>query len=137
MHHLPHPPRGDWLRVAPLSGPASSPRVVPCSERHGVGKSRRDYELSPDITQEAHDDGNRFARCSSELLPRSSVRRRLRGGRVVTAVRVLGACGLLAAFCSALAGFMDVPFLLGLSGAVMVVGNVYAIVAGRRDRSAR
>ena len=50
----------------------------------------------------------------------------------MTAVRVLGACGLLAAFCSALAGFMGVPFLLGLSGAVMVVGNVYAIVAGRR-----
>ena len=50
----------------------------------------------------------------------------------MTAARVLGACGLLAAFCSALAGFMGVPFLLGLSGAVMVVGNAYAIVAGRR-----
>lgn len=49
----------------------------------------------------------------------------------MTAVRVLGACGLLAAFCSALAGFMGVPFLLGVSGAVMVIGNVYAIAAGR------
>lgn len=54
----------------------------------------------------------------------------------MTAVRVLGACGLLAAVCSALAGFFGVPFLLGVSGAVMVVGNVYAIANGRRDRDA-
>ncbi len=54
----------------------------------------------------------------------------------MNAVRILGLCGLLSALCSAVAGFMDVPFLLGIAGAAMVVGNVYAIAAGRRDRDA-
>lgn len=54
--------------------------------------------------------------------------------RVPSAVRVLGVCGLLAAALSAAAGFLEVPILLGLAGTTMVVGNVYAIVGGRRGR---
>jgi hypothetical protein len=50
------------------------------------------------------------------------------------AVRVLGFCGLLSAVLSAAAGFFEVPLLLGVAGATMVVGNVYAIVGGRRAR---
>lgn len=51
-----------------------------------------------------------------------------------SAIRVLGVCGLASAALSAAAGFLEVPILLGLAGATMVVGNVYAIVGGRRDR---
>lgn len=45
-----------------------------------------------------------------------------------SAVRVLGACGLVAAALASTAGFLNVPVLLGLSGAVMVAGNIYAMV---------
>lgn len=51
-----------------------------------------------------------------------------------SAVQVLGVCGLVSAALSAAAGFLEVPLLLGLAGATMIVGNVYAIVGGRRDR---
>lgn len=50
------------------------------------------------------------------------------------AVRVLGFCGLLSAVLSAAAGFLEFPILLGFAGATMVLGNVYAIVGGRRAR---
>lgn len=51
-----------------------------------------------------------------------------------SAVQVLGVCGLLAAALSAAAGFLEFPMLLGFAGATMVLGNVYAIVGGRRAR---
>ena len=50
------------------------------------------------------------------------------------AVRVLGLCGLLSALFSAAAGFLEMPLLLGVPGATMGVGNLFAIVGGRRDR---
>lgn len=43
-------------------------------------------------------------------------------------VRVLGACGLTAAALASLAGFLNQPSLLGMSGAVMVAANIYAMV---------
>lgn len=43
-------------------------------------------------------------------------------------VRVLGVCGLCAAALSTAAGFFNAPVLLGLSGAVMVAANLYAMV---------
>lgn len=43
-------------------------------------------------------------------------------------VRVLGACGLAAAFLSCASGFLKCPILLGVSGAVMVTANLYAMV---------
>lgn len=42
-------------------------------------------------------------------------------------VRTLGACGLIAAALTALGGFIDRPGLVGASGAVMMVANVYCI----------
>lgn len=54
--------------------------------------------------------------------------------RAASAVRVLGFCGLLSAVLSAAAGFLEFPILLGFAGATMVLGNVYAIVGGRRAR---
>lgn len=54
--------------------------------------------------------------------------------RTARAVRVLGFCGLLSAVLSAAAGFLEFPILLGFAGATMVLGNVYAIVGGRRAR---
>lgn len=54
--------------------------------------------------------------------------------RAESVVRVLGLCGLLSAVFSATAGFLEIPLLLGVAGATMVVGNVYAIVGGRRRR---
>lgn len=54
--------------------------------------------------------------------------------RAASAVRVLGVCGLLSAALSAAAGFLELPLLLGVAGATMIVGNLYAIVGGRRDR---
>ncbi len=45
----------------------------------------------------------------------------------MSAVRVLGACGLLSAFLSMFGGFLDEPVLLGLAGARMAAGNIYAI----------
>jgi hypothetical protein len=39
----------------------------------------------------------------------------------------MGACGLTAAFLSTAAGFCNLPALLGLSGAVMVGANLYAL----------
>lgn len=43
-------------------------------------------------------------------------------------VRVLGACGLFAAMLASASGFFHLPVLLGLSGAVMVAANLYAMV---------
>lgn len=61
---------------------------------------------------------------------------RASGGRTraASAVRALGVCGLLSAAPSAGAGFLEIPTLLGVAGATMVVGNLYAIVGGRRAR---
>lgn len=42
-------------------------------------------------------------------------------------VRVLGCCGLFASGLVAASGFLNEPILLGISGAVMVVGNLYAL----------
>jgi hypothetical protein len=49
----------------------------------------------------------------------------------VSPVRVLGVCGLAAAVLSATGGFADVPVLIGIGGAVMLIGNVYAVWRGR------
>ncbi len=48
----------------------------------------------------------------------------------MSSVRVLGICGLVSAVLAMLAGFFDTPFLLGVSGAVMTAGNLYAIWKG-------
>ncbi len=48
--------------------------------------------------------------------------------KLPSSVRVLGICGLCAATLSAAAGFFNAPVLLGLSGAVMVAANLYAMV---------
>lgn len=50
--------------------------------------------------------------------------------RRATSVRVLGVCGLLASLLAAASGYFDAPVLLGLSGTVMVGGNVYAMLRG-------
>lgn len=60
-----------------------------------------------------------------------------RRGGPASAIRVLGVCGLLSAVFSAAAGFLEVPVLLGIAGATMLVGNVYAIVGARRDGRGR
>ncbi len=46
----------------------------------------------------------------------------------MTAVRMLGACGLLSAACSALGGFTATPALVGAAGVVMLVGNLFALL---------
>lgn len=46
----------------------------------------------------------------------------------MTAVRMLGVCGLLSALFSFAGGFLDRPGLIGAGGLVMIVGNVYAMV---------
>lgn len=48
----------------------------------------------------------------------------------MTPVRMLGACGMLAALYSAISGFTDTPYLLGVAGLVMLLGNVFAMVRG-------
>lgn len=45
-----------------------------------------------------------------------------------TSVRVLGFGGLIAASLIAIGGFYDMPALVGISGAVMVAANLYAMV---------
>ncbi len=70
---------------------------------------------------------------SSERKSRLPRRARTRG-RAVSPVRVLGLCGLLSAIFSAAGGFLKIPLLLGVAGATMIVGNLYAIVGGRRAR---
>ncbi len=44
------------------------------------------------------------------------------------AVKVLGACGIISAACSALGGFAAQPALLGVAGVVMLFGNIFALV---------
>lgn len=48
--------------------------------------------------------------------------------RAPKATRVLGVCGFTAAVLSMLGGFANAPLLVGVAGAVMIVGNVYAMV---------
>lgn len=43
------------------------------------------------------------------------------------ATKALGICGLSASALAMLSGFANIPLLLGVSGAIMVVGNLYAI----------
>lgn len=43
------------------------------------------------------------------------------------ATRVLGLCGLISACAAALGGFFHVPELVGVSGTIMIIGNLYAI----------
>ena len=50
----------------------------------------------------------------------------------VTPVRALGAAGIIAATLSSIGGFANTPSLVGAAGAVMLVGNLYALLAGRR-----
>lgn len=52
----------------------------------------------------------------------------MRAVALPSSVRVLGTCGLVAALLATGAGFFDLPILLGLSGAIMVAGNLYAMV---------
>lgn len=47
------------------------------------------------------------------------------------ATKVLGVCGASASALAAIAGFADMPMLLGISGAVMFVGNLYAIFSDK------
>lgn len=58
-------------------------------------------------------------------------------GSAASPVRILGLCGLLSAVLSAAGGFLEVPLLLGIAGATMIVGNLYAIVGGRRTHRGR
>lgn len=48
----------------------------------------------------------------------------------MNAVRVLGACGLASACLSAVGGFADATWLIGIAGVVMLGGNVYALARG-------
>ena len=45
------------------------------------------------------------------------------------ATRVLGACGLVSAGLSAVGGFAHLPELIGVAGFVMLIGNLYAVLA--------
>lgn len=49
-----------------------------------------------------------------------------------SAVRFLGFGGLVAAGLVAFGGLCNVPWLVGASGVVMIVANVYAFVVGER-----
>lgn len=46
----------------------------------------------------------------------------------LSSARVLGFGGLIGAGLIGVGGFCDVPILVGLSGAVMIVANLYAMV---------
>lgn len=50
--------------------------------------------------------------------------------RPFAAVRVLGVAGLLSAVLSSAAGFLSAPPFLAAAGVVMMMANLYAIVAG-------
>lgn len=50
----------------------------------------------------------------------------------MTAVRVLGAAGLVAATLTAAAGLFGSPLLLFTSGAVMVAANLFALLSPTR-----
>lgn len=47
-----------------------------------------------------------------------------------SSVRVLGICGLTASALAAAGGFLDKPYLIGVGGLVMVIGNLYAMWRG-------
>lgn len=49
-----------------------------------------------------------------------------------SAVRFLGFGGLVAAGLVAFGGICNVPWLVGASGVVMIVANVYAFVVGEQ-----
>lgn len=49
---------------------------------------------------------------------------------MLPALRVLGVAGLLSAVLSSAAGFLSAPLFLAAAGVVMMMANVYAIVAG-------
>lgn len=49
-------------------------------------------------------------------------------------VRILGGAGLAAAALSAAAGFLNLPLLLGVSGALMLAGNLVALLGERGPR---
>lgn len=48
----------------------------------------------------------------------------------MSAVKMLGLCGLTAAFIGAIGGFFDIPFLIGVSSAIMLFANSYALIKG-------
>ena len=48
----------------------------------------------------------------------------------MTSARVLGICGLVAAALTMAAGYASMPVLLGVSGTVMMIGNLYAMRRG-------
>jgi hypothetical protein len=54
-------------------------------------------------------------------------------GYPMSSIRVLGLAGLLSAACSCLGGFAHIPELVGLAGAIMIAGNLYALL--HRDGS--
>jgi len=49
-----------------------------------------------------------------------------------SAVRFLGFGGLVAAALVAFGGLCNVPWLVGASGVVMIVANIYAFVVGEQ-----
>ncbi len=49
----------------------------------------------------------------------------------MSAVRILGAAGLVSALLSAASGFLDQPPLLGVASVVMLAANAYALLARR------
>lgn len=55
-------------------------------------------------------------------------------GGEVSAIRVLGACGVLSAALSTASGFLNMPVFLGIAGAIMLFGNVYAVVYERAKK---
>lgn len=67
---------------------------------------------------------------AAELPPRP-LRSKLGLTGTVTPVRALGAAGIIAATLSSVGGFANAPSLVGAAGAVMLVGNLYALLAGR------
>lgn len=53
----------------------------------------------------------------------------------MTPVRVLGACGIVAAVLTTLGGALDQPALLAAAGFTMLLGNCHALLWGSKGSS--
>lgn len=42
----------------------------------------------------------------------------------MSGARILAVCGVIASVCSMAGGFLDMPVLMGIGGAVMLFGNI-------------
>jgi hypothetical protein len=51
----------------------------------------------------------------------------------MSAVQVLGVCGLTSSVLSFFGGFANEPVLIGIAGGVMFLGNLYALAYGKKQ----